>query len=84
VEDLLSEAGARQLRQEPNRPLPPRAKRLVSGMRTTPYFSMYKISIKRSLKYKAGLWIRLQRPNNEGKKYTFLVIFYLYSIGTER
>ena len=30
VEDLLSEAGARQLRLDPTRPLPPRAKRLVS------------------------------------------------------
>ena len=31
VEDLLSEAGGRRLRQDPALILPPRAKRLVSG-----------------------------------------------------
>ncbi len=34
VEDLLSEAGGRRLRQDPALVLPPRAKRLVSGTHT--------------------------------------------------
>ncbi len=35
VEDLLSEAGGRRLRQDPALILPPRAKRLVSGTHPT-------------------------------------------------